>query len=30
LNSITSNPMLRDAVTKSLGSRMSGILGAIR
>jgi truncated hemoglobin YjbI len=30
LNSVTSNSALKDAVTKSLGSKMSGILGAIR
>jgi hypothetical protein len=29
LNSATSNPALREAVTKSLGSKMSGIMGAL-
>ena len=29
LNSVTSNPALRDAVTKSLGSKMGGVLGAL-
>ena len=29
LNSLTSNPALRDAVTKSLGSKMGGILGGL-
>ena len=29
LNSVTSNPALREAVTKSLGSKMGGILGAL-
>jgi hypothetical protein len=29
LNSVTSNPALREAVTKSLGSKMGGILGAV-
>jgi hypothetical protein len=30
LDSVTSNPAVRDAVTKSLGSKLSGILGAVR
>ena len=29
LNSVTSNPALREAVTKSLGSKMGGVLGAL-
>jgi len=29
LNSVTSNPMVRDTVTKTLGSKMGGILGAL-
>jgi truncated hemoglobin YjbI len=30
LNSVTSNPLLRDSVSKAIGSKMSGILGAVR
>ena len=30
LNSLTSNPALRDAVTKTLGSRIDSIVGAVR
>ena len=29
LNAITSNPMVRDAVVKTIGSQMGGILGAL-
>jgi hypothetical protein len=29
LNSVTSNSALRESVTKSLGSKMGGILGAV-
>jgi truncated hemoglobin YjbI len=29
LNSVTTNTVLREAVTKSLGSKMGGILGAV-
>jgi truncated hemoglobin YjbI len=29
LNSATSNPGLRESITKSLGSKMSGIMGAL-
>ena len=29
LNSVTSNPAVREAVTKALGSKMGGILGAV-
>jgi truncated hemoglobin YjbI len=29
LNSVTSNPAVREAVTKSLGSKMGGIVGAL-
>jgi len=30
LNSVTSNPLLRNSVSKALGSKMGGILGAVR
>ena len=30
LDAVTSNSAVRDAVTKSLGSKLSGILGAVR
>jgi hypothetical protein len=29
LNSLTSNPALRDSVSRALGARMSGIVGAV-